>query len=88
MSTAQCCEPVRLPLAVKKFDPDAPCLYCDEPVEAESADGPLVCPWCDMGRHREDGEQWTYRETLEFFAAFRKNARRAVDEGRAKEPDR
>lgn len=79
-------DPVRLPLIVKDFDPDALCLYCSEPVGAQSMDGPLVCPWCDMGKHR-DGTLWTALEFLEFRECFALNARNAVDEGRARELD-
>jgi hypothetical protein len=35
-----------------------PCLFCEQPVESPSTDGPLVCAWCDCGVNR-DGTEWT-----------------------------
>lgn len=35
-----------------------PCLWCDEPVDSPSMDGPLVCSACDMGNNR-DGSKWS-----------------------------
>jgi DNA-directed RNA polymerase subunit RPC12/RpoP len=38
-----------------------PCLWCGEPVNYLSMDGPLVCPYCDSGKNK-DGSKWTLRE--------------------------
>lgn len=48
-----------------------PCLYCGEPVIDESTDGPLVCPWCDMG-YNSDGTKWTDEQNYEKHNHFKK----------------
>ncbi len=40
-----------------KYDPDAPCILCGEPVVAASMGGTVVCPWCDCGNCRYCGVQ-------------------------------
>jgi hypothetical protein len=47
-------------LVVEIEDPP-PCLFCGEPVDSPSSDGPLVCAWCDLGMRR-DGAKWTQEE--------------------------
>lgn len=49
------------PDLIVEYDGDPPCLYCNEPVTSPSMDGPLVCPWCDMGKNK-DGTKWTWQE--------------------------
>lgn len=37
------------------FDPQYPCLICQEPVIFISTGGSAICPWCDMGKCRYCG---------------------------------
>ncbi len=45
------------------FNPEQPCLYCGLPVGHLSMGGPLVCPSCDCGHHR-DGTRWTLHDAI------------------------
>jgi len=53
-----------------EYDGVPPCLYCGEPVESPSMDGPLVCGPCDCGNNR-DGTDWTFRENQERHKHFK-----------------
>ena len=57
---------------VVEYDSNTPCLMCGLPVEEASVGGTAICPWCDMGKHR-DGKDWTLKETLEMLGK-RKNS--------------
>lgn len=46
-----------------------PCLWCSAPVDSPSADGPLVCPHCDMGVNK-DGTKWSSADYRERRAQF------------------
>ncbi|KKK98385.1 hypothetical protein LCGC14_2643320 [marine sediment metagenome] len=46
-----------------EYDETAPCRICSKPVTAASVGGTDVCPWCDMGTHR-DGTKWTFGEMM------------------------
>jgi len=46
-----------------EYDEKSPCIICGLPVEAASTAGTDVCPWCDMGRHR-NGSRFTIEEVL------------------------
>ena len=48
-----------------QYDPNYPCIICEHPVKDASMSGTAICPWCDLGLHR-DGTPWNYRETMEF----------------------
>jgi hypothetical protein len=48
-----------------------PCLWCGEPVTDPSMDGPLVCPWCDMGKNR-DGTPWSAKDHFRLSEHFNK----------------
>ena len=40
---------------VVKYDENAPCIMCGEPVVAASMGGTVICPWCDCGCCRHCG---------------------------------
>ena len=37
-----------------EYDPNAPCIVCEQPVIAASMGGTAICPWCDCGNERPD----------------------------------
>lgn len=49
-----------------------PCLWCGVPVTEPSADGPLVCPHCDMGVNK-DGTRWTNADYMERREQFKRS---------------
>lgn len=51
-----------------------PCLWCGNPVDRPSADGPLVCPLCDMGAGSGPDGRATWMEV----SARRRRCREAV----------
>ena len=55
------------PLLEVEIDGVPPCLFCGEPVERASMDGPLVCGACDCGNNR-DGSRWTDEQARERYA--------------------
>jgi len=57
------------------FNPEQLCIYCDLPVGNLSMGGPLVCPSCDCGHHR-DGRRWTLQDAMLKYD----HARRAMAE--------
>ena len=57
------------------YDADAPCVSCELPVESPSMGGTALCPWCDMGQHR-DGTRWTLQEEVAFGKKYRENFER------------
>lgn len=57
------------PAVYVEIDGVPPCLYCGEPVERPSMDGPLVCASCDCGRNK-DGTSWTSEQAKERYAHF------------------
>ncbi len=57
------------------FNPETPCIFCEQPVERLSAGGPLVCPPCDCGRNK-DGTPWSIPQAALRYA----NARRRMAE--------
>ena len=60
------------------FDPAFPCTYCNEPVGSPSMGGTAVCPSCDCGYNR-DGSRWTYQQTQERFANYRRRMSEQTD---------
>lgn len=66
----------RIKITVKGIPP---CLWCGEPVMHISMDGPLVCPACDCGNHK-DGTKWTDADYKRFAENFRKSIEKYIKE--------
>lgn len=54
-----------------KYDPEAPCWCCGEPVVAASMGGTVICSWCDCGKHR-DGTPWTLADAMKAGERYRR----------------
>lgn len=67
-----------------EYDTDDPCLSCGQPVIAASVGGTAICPWCDMGVHR-DGRKWTFREMLQFGENTKLNIEKRNDNANVKD---
>ena len=65
-----------------EYDPEAPCWCCGKPVVAASMGGTAICPWCDMGKHR-DGTKWTLAETMKAGKEYRRNWEQRHGPGKA-----
>ena len=43
-----------------EYDSEAPCIICGLPVMEASVGGTVICPWCDMGIHRDGSKRLYY----------------------------
>lgn len=59
-----------------EYDETLPCVSCGLPVTEASMGGTSLCPWCDMGVHR-NGTKWTISETLAFGERMRRKVHNA-----------
>ena len=52
-----------------EYDSEDPCRICQLPIGEASVGGTNICPYCDMGMHR-DGRKWTYQEMRLLFSGI------------------